>query len=53
MLLLEQSLCIVGVKSGIGGLENQSYRTIELTLHTQAITLWNTVYIKRAIEPLK
>ncbi|EFO3129902.1 Tn3 family transposase [Escherichia coli] len=24
-----------------------------LTLHTAAITLWNTVYIERTIEPLK
>ncbi len=35
------------------GLENQSYRASELTLLTAAITLWNTVYIERAIESLK
>lgn len=35
------------------GLENQSYRASGLTLLTAAITLWNTVYIERAIESLK
>lgn len=35
------------------GLENQSYRVSGLTLLTAAITLWNTVYIERAIESLK
>ncbi len=35
------------------GLENQSYRACGLTLLTAAITLWNTVYIERAIESLK
>ncbi|EJB8506450.1 Tn3 family transposase, partial [Vibrio parahaemolyticus] len=34
-------------------LENQSYRASGLTLLTAAITLWNTVYIERAIEALK
>jgi TnpA family transposase len=35
------------------GLENQSYRASGLTLLTAAISLWNTVYIERAIEPLR
>ncbi len=52
MLLRERSLCTGWVKSG-GGLENQRYRASGLTLLTAAITLWNTVYIERAIESLK
>ena len=35
------------------GLENQSYRASGLTLLTAAISLWNTVYIERAIDDLK
>lgn len=35
------------------GLENQNYRTSGLTLLTAAISLWNTVYIERAIDSLK
>lgn len=35
------------------GLENQSYRASGLTLLTAAISLWNTVYIERAIDSLK
>lgn len=35
------------------GLKNQSYRASGLTLLTAAITVWNTVYIERAIESLK
>lgn len=35
------------------GLENQSYRASRLTLLTAAISLWNTVYIERAIDSLK
>jgi hypothetical protein len=35
------------------GLENQGYRVNGLTLLTAAITLWNTLYIERAIESLK
>jgi TnpA family transposase len=35
------------------GLENQSYRASGLTLLTAAISLWNTVYIERAIDYLK
>ncbi|AXI24628.1 Tn3 transposase DDE domain protein [Cardinium endosymbiont of Sogatella furcifera] len=34
-------------------LENQSYRASGLTLLTAAITLWNTVYIERAVDSLK
>lgn len=34
-------------------LENQSYRASRLTLLTAVITLWNTVYMERAIESLK
>ncbi len=35
------------------GLENQSYRASGLTLLTAAISLWNTVYIERAIDSLR
>lgn len=35
------------------GLESQSYRASGLTLLTAAISLWNTVYIERAIDSLK
>ena len=35
------------------GLENQSYRASGLTLLTSAISLWNTVYIERAIDSLR
>lgn len=35
------------------GLENQSYRASGLTLLTEAISLWNAVYIERAIDFLK
>ena len=35
------------------GLENKSYRASNLTLLTAAISLWNTVYIERAIDSLK
>ena len=35
------------------GLENQSYRASGLTLLTAAISLWNTIYIERAIDALK
>jgi len=35
------------------GLENQSYRASGLTLLTAAVSLWNTVYIERAIDSLK
>lgn len=35
------------------GLENQSCRTSGLTLLATAISLWNTVYIERAIDSLK
>jgi TnpA family transposase len=41
------------MKSGIWGWEDQRYHATGLTLHTAAITLWNTVYIERTIEPLK
>ncbi|KOC89558.1 hypothetical protein NG42_11975 [Winslowiella iniecta] len=34
-------------------LENQSYRASGLTLLTAAISLWNTVYIERAIDSLR
>lgn len=34
-------------------MENQSYRASGLTLLTAAITLWNTVYMERAIDSLK
>ena len=34
-------------------LENQIYRASGLTLLTAAISLWNTVYIERAIDSLK
>ncbi|MGI2298257.1 Tn3 family transposase [Candidatus Cardinium hertigii] len=34
-------------------MENQSYRASGLTLITAAITLWNTVYIERAVDSLK
>ena len=34
-------------------LENQSYRASRLTLLTAAISLWNTVYMERAIDALK
>ncbi|CAI1547658.1 Transposase and inactivated derivatives, TnpA family [Serratia quinivorans] len=33
--------------------ENQSYRASGLTLLTAAISLWNTVYMERAVEALK
>ncbi|MGF6477692.1 TnpA family transposase [Pantoea dispersa] len=33
--------------------ENQSYRASGLTLLTAAISLWNTVYMERAIDALK
>jgi len=33
--------------------ENQSYRASVLTLLTAAISLWNTVYMERAIDALK
>ena len=33
--------------------ENQSYRTSGLTLLTAAISLWNTVYMERAVDALK
>ena len=33
--------------------ENQSYRASELTLLTAAISLWNTVYMERAVDALK
>lgn len=33
--------------------ENQSYRASGLMLLTAAISLWNTVYMERAIEALK
>lgn len=35
------------------GLENKSYRASNLTLLTAAISLWNTVYIERAIDSLQ
>ena len=35
------------------GLENQSYRASGLTLLTAAISLWNTIYIERALDALK
>jgi TnpA family transposase len=35
------------------GLENQSYRASGLTLLTAAISLWNTVYVERAIDSLR
>lgn len=35
------------------GLENQSYRASGLTLLTAAISLWNTVYIERAVDSLR
>ena len=33
--------------------ENQSYRASGLTLLTAAISLWNTVYMERAVDALK
>ena len=33
--------------------ENQSYRASGLTLLTSAISLWNTVYMERAVDALK
>jgi hypothetical protein len=45
-------LCTGWEKSGIK-LENQSYRASGLTLLTAAISLWNTVYMERAIDALK
>lgn len=33
--------------------ENQSYRASGLTLLTAAISLWNTVYMERALNALK
>ncbi len=33
--------------------ENQSYRASGLTLLTAAISLWNTVYMERAVDVLK
>lgn len=53
MPLGEHPLCTGCVKSGIWRREDQSYRATGLTLHTAAITLWNTVYIERTIGPLK
>ena len=55
MPLRERSFCNRLVLGEIRdrGLENQSYRASGLTLLTAAITLWNTVYIERAIESLK
>ncbi|CCM10603.1 Transposase for transposon Tn2501 [Cardinium endosymbiont cEper1 of Encarsia pergandiella] len=34
-------------------IENQSYRASGLTILTAAITLWNTVYIQRAVDTIK
>jgi hypothetical protein len=50
--LLAQSLSPAG-EIRDRGLENQSYRASGLTLLTAAISLWNTVYIERAIDYLK
>lgn len=33
--------------------ENQSYRASGLTLLTAGISLWNTVYMERAVDALK
>ncbi|EBD2439620.1 hypothetical protein CLB51_24585 [Salmonella enterica] len=35
------------------GLENPNYHASGLILLTKEITLWNTVYVEWAIEPLK
>ncbi len=35
------------------GLEDQSYRASGMTLLTAAMSLWNAVYIERAIDSLK
>lgn len=35
------------------GRENKSYRASGLTLLTSALSLWNTVYIERAIDSLR
>jgi hypothetical protein len=40
------------MKSGIWGGRISATTPPALTLHTAAITLWNTVYIERTIEPL-
>lgn len=40
------------VLNELKGLENQSYRASGLILLTAAISLWNTVYIERAIDAL-
>ena len=41
------------MKSGIWGWEDQRYHATGADTTYSAITLWNTVYIERTIEPLK